>query len=184
MQINHSNPPCHSVVMASWCRFSPASATIAVSQYSVRSENKQAYVTGAGHPQIIQPQMTGGAYSVSTPTLSPQGYAPQQGFMGQPQQAPVNFAPPPVQFHSAIPLSNLGQGAAPTDCPMCRQRAMTVATPQVGNTTQYVHNDLLRCSMSYSTALPPTQHVGPGGLSPSRPWMCSLLYFGNQRCFA
>jgi len=61
------------------------------------------------------------------PTL-PQGFAPQQ-------QSPTNYAPPPQQFFSAVPLTALGGSPAPADCPMCRRRSMTLTRNQVGNTT-------------------------------------------------
>jgi len=123
------------------------------------AQPQQIYVTAAGQPhpihKPIQPQMTGVGHPYpSTPTQGfaaqqdfaqqpqqgfsqqpPQGFSQQlpQGFAQQPQQAPVNFAAP--QFHSSTPLPNLGEGSSPADCPMCRQRSMTMTTPLVGNST-------------------------------------------------
>jgi lipopolysaccharide-induced tumor necrosis factor-alpha factor len=67
------------------------------------------------------------------PLMQPQGFALQQT-----QQAPTNLAAPVQQFYSSVPLANLGEASAPADCPMCRNRAMTLTNHEVGNTTQYV----------------------------------------------
>ena len=53
---------------------------------------------------------------------------PMQG-MGQQQQS---------QYHTAMPLQNLTEGAAPVDCPACRQRALTRTEYVSGNSTMYV----------------------------------------------
>ena len=60
-----------------------------------------------------------------------QGQAiPMQGMgMGQQQQS---------QYHTAMPLQNLTEGAAPVDCPACRQRALTRTEYVSGNSTMYV----------------------------------------------
>ena len=66
----------------------------------------------------------------------PQGAIPMQSPAIQHQQSQY----PPVQhqqsqYHSAIPLQNLTEGAAPVDCPTCRQRALTRTDYVSGNTT-------------------------------------------------
>ncbi|KIM72973.1 hypothetical protein PILCRDRAFT_44521, partial [Piloderma croceum F 1598] len=37
-------------------------------------------------------------------------------------------------FYSSVPLTNLGEASAPTDCPMCRNHVMTSTNHEVGNT--------------------------------------------------
>lgn len=55
---------------------------------------------------------------------------------------PNNQAAPTWQngsnYRSAVSIPNLGMSAAPVDCPMCGQRAMTSIIYFVGNTTQFV----------------------------------------------
>jgi lipopolysaccharide-induced tumor necrosis factor-alpha factor len=78
--------------------------------------------------QGVQPQMTG--YGPGSP-VTPMAME-QRGFPQQPQGPPMNN---PSQFQNALPLSVLGQGAAPVDCPMCKKRALTQINTEVGNTT-------------------------------------------------
>ncbi|TFK45021.1 LITAF-like zinc ribbon domain-containing protein [Crucibulum laeve] len=54
------------------------------------------------------------------------------------QQPPVTPSPNSKlsqQFHTATALGILGEGSAPVDCPVCRQRNMTQVTTEIGNTT-------------------------------------------------
>ena len=58
-----------------------------------------------------------------------QNTMPMQQQMQQPMQSQS-------QYHTAIPLGNLQEAAAPVDCPVCRQRALTRTEYVAGNTTQ------------------------------------------------
>lgn len=40
----------------------------------------------------------------------------------------------PTMYQTATPLQSLGEGAAPVDCPACRQRALTRTDYVSGNT--------------------------------------------------
>lgn len=86
---------------------------------------------GGGYPQ--QPVHQG---SIPAPQQEFARSAPQQGVEQQQQQPAQGFGAP-QQFYTAVPLSVLGQGSAPADCPACRKRAMTITNTEVGNTTQY-----------------------------------------------
>jgi hypothetical protein len=106
---------------------------------------------GAIPQQLMQPQPSGGIYpqpgSVYT---SPGGaYPPPSGAFPQAGVAypqPNNFTsqqPAPQQavgalrmYHTAMPIIALTQGAAPVDCPVCRQRAVTRTEYEAGSTTQ------------------------------------------------
>lgn len=66
----------------------------------------------------------------------------------QQQQMPMHQNTMPVQqqmqqpmqqqstYQTALPLGNLQEAAAPVDCPVCRQRALTRTEYVSGNTTQ------------------------------------------------
>jgi len=61
----------------------------------------------------------------------------QQAFNQQPS-APMPQQQMPAQarqFQTAMAIPNLGMGAAPVDCPMCGQRAVTSISYHAGNTT-------------------------------------------------
>jgi lipopolysaccharide-induced tumor necrosis factor-alpha factor len=86
------------------------------------------------HPGV-QLQMTGAGY----PLQQQASLAHQQVFM--PQQQGLGMAQPfgaPQQLFTAMPLASLGQGPAPADCPVCRQRTVTTVNAEIGKTTQYV----------------------------------------------
>lgn len=96
--------------------------------------------------QHQQPIMAQQPQPMSSPPLG----HPKGDYYGSQQQVPmqqVQTGQPPMQqqsqFHTATPLGNLGEGAAPVDCPCCRQRALTRTTYHSGNTTKYVKS----CSM-------------------------------------
>ncbi|KAI4229010.1 MAG: hypothetical protein LQ349_006457 [Xanthoria aureola] len=55
---------------------------------------------------------------------------PQQTMPVQQHQAQVAQA-----YHTATPIANLGEGAAPVDCPCCHMRALTKTEYHSGNTT-------------------------------------------------
>jgi len=100
--------------------------------------------TGQTYPQQPQqPQHTG---TIASPGTEKQEYysaGQQQAPMQQVQRAQA--MPMPSQYQTATPLANLGEAAAPADCPCCRQRALTRVESHSGNTTQYVHS-LLQAS--------------------------------------
>ena len=62
----------------------------------------------------------------------------------QQQQMPMHQNTMPMQqpmqqqstYQTAVPLGNLQEAAAPVDCPVCRQRALTRTEYVSGNTTQ------------------------------------------------
>ena len=62
----------------------------------------------------------------------------------QQQQMPMHQNTMPMQqpmqtqstYQTAVPLGNLQEAAAPVDCPVCRQRALTRTEYVAGNTTQ------------------------------------------------
>lgn len=65
--------------------------------------------------------------------------------MQQQQQMPMHQNTMPMQqpmqqqqstYQTAVPLGNLQEAAAPVDCPVCRQRALTRTEYVSGNTTQ------------------------------------------------
>jgi len=89
---------------------------------------QQIYVTRAG-PQQVPMQQTG--QQMMQP-MGQQMMQPTGQQMMQPGQ--LQAAGAPQQYHSASPLSILGQASAPVDCPTCRHRSMTMTVPQVGNT--------------------------------------------------
>jgi hypothetical protein len=93
---------------------------------------QQIYVT-RGAPQQVPMQQTG------QQMMQPMGQQMMQP-TGQQMMQPtgqLQAAGAPQQYHSASPLSILGQASAPVDCPTCRHRSMTMTVPQVGNTNQY-----------------------------------------------
>ena len=53
--------------------------------------------------------------------------------MQQPMQQPMQTQ---STYQTAVPLGNLQEAAAPVDCPVCRQRALTRTEYVSGNTTQ------------------------------------------------
>ncbi|KAL8760988.1 MAG: hypothetical protein Q9184_002858 [Pyrenodesmia sp. 2 TL-2023] len=77
------------------------------------------------------------------PMASPPVEQPKQEFYGgQPgtpqHQASMPMQQPPVQqsqYQTATPIANLGEGAAPVDCPCCHMRALTRPEYHSGNTT-------------------------------------------------
>ncbi|KAL8892826.1 MAG: hypothetical protein Q9192_005548 [Flavoplaca navasiana] len=64
---------------------------------------------------------------------------PQQSMPVQQHQAQVAQA-----YQTATPIANLGEGAAPVDCPCCHMRALTKTEYHSGNTTKFVTPFLLR----------------------------------------
>lgn len=50
----------------------------------------------------------------------------------QQQQQPIQQS----GYQTATPLANLGEGAAPVDCPCCHMRALTRTEYHSGNTTK------------------------------------------------
>ncbi|KAL9123717.1 MAG: hypothetical protein Q9217_006881 [Psora testacea] len=59
----------------------------------------------------------------------------QQGQLPQVQhQGTFSAAPGQQQYQTAIPLGNLTDAAAPVDCPICKQRALTRVEKHSGNT--------------------------------------------------
>jgi len=117
-------------------------------------EPQKIYVESPSQPGLVHPTMPQMA-SVGSSML-PQQFSSQQASYTQPlndgdpmdqskeppmsphvfasPQVPTNFGTP-QQFSSAVPLYALGSSPAPADCPMCRTRAMTLTSNQVGNTT-------------------------------------------------
>ncbi|KAL9581972.1 MAG: hypothetical protein Q9212_003573 [Teloschistes hypoglaucus] len=72
-------------------------------------------------------------------------YPNQQSQPGLPQhhqqhQQPVQLQqmqhPSQSGYQTATPLANLGEAAAPVDCPACRMRALTKTEYHSGNTTK------------------------------------------------
>lgn len=90
------------------------------------------------------------AHAGPSPMHSPPPFQPEQkgSFYPQPQpgQQGAEFMVPiqggmamgPMgqqsQYHTATPLQNLSEGAAPVDCPSCRSRALTRTEYVSGNT--------------------------------------------------
>jgi hypothetical protein len=101
-----------------------------------------------GQPMVYQQQSPVGQYPPQHPQqqqyfqqqpgfASPHGASPvpQQPVAQQPQQ-PQQATKTGTVYHNATPIAALGRGAAPVDCPSCRQRAMTMISYEVGNSTQ------------------------------------------------
>ncbi|KAL8813697.1 MAG: hypothetical protein Q9223_006969 [Gallowayella weberi] len=85
-------------------------------------------------------------YNQHTPMSSPPITTKQEYYHGQennptpihPQQSmpPQQFGAPAQGYQNVIPLANLGEYAAPVDCPCCHMRALTKTENHSGNTTQ------------------------------------------------
>jgi hypothetical protein len=77
---------------------------------------------------MASPPIEKGSYYGQGPQPVQQGI-PMQGFQQQQQQS---------QYHVAMPLQNLLEGAAPVDCPACHTRTLTRTEYVSGNTTMWV----------------------------------------------
>ncbi|KAK0512096.1 hypothetical protein JMJ35_005224 [Cladonia borealis] len=92
---------------------------------------KQEYYAAA---QPVDPNMQQQQMPLHQNTMPMQ--QPIQQPIQQPMQQPIQQ---PIQtqstYQTAIPLGNLQEAAAPVDCPVCRQRALTRTEYVAGNTT-------------------------------------------------
>ena len=91
------------------------------------------YPQSSIHPVPVPAQMM--QHTDTNVQMASMGEKPRQ------QMDPQAFQQPQFQpqvFYTSTPVAALGPGAAPTDCPACRRRAITRINHVSGCTTQYV----------------------------------------------
>ena len=99
-------------------------------------------------------------------------YQPIQPVQPVLQVVPQMYMPAAHQFLAALPLHGLTQSSAPVDCPVCRSRAMTNTSFEIGDNTQYVPLKFLRLCQSLGSSL----------VLFLRAWMHPLPHRRYQRC--
>ena len=122
-------------------------------------------------------------YTTSAQPVDPMHQQHQQPQQQMPvQQAPVQgIQPQPSQYHTATPLGNLIEAAAPVDCPVCRQRALTRVEAVSGNTTQYVPTFVF-FRRATADSCPPRKCLGSSPLRLSLSRLYTLCDQQPQRC--
>jgi hypothetical protein len=84
-------------------------------------------------------------------------------------------------YLTAMPLTALNEGAAPVDCPVCGQRALTKAEYTSGNTTQCDTRLFLLASHG-DVDMRGSQCVGASALPPHPPAVYSVFYKLDEGC--
>jgi hypothetical protein len=109
---------------------------------------QQQYTSG-GTPVIQSQYANDGPPTIHPPSAYPPAYSqphvydpnmpepPLSGERGSPAPAPQGIRAPRV-YQTAMPIMALNESAAPVDCTVCGQRALTRTEYNVGTTTQCV----------------------------------------------
>lgn len=110
----------------------------------VGQQQPPVYNTGSPAPQAMSPMSPQHTQQpmYDQSQMQQMGYQQpqmqQQGQYFQPQQqmqAPMQQQHGGQQYQNATPIASLGRSAAPADCPACGQRAMTLVSYEIGNST-------------------------------------------------